>query len=286
MFKVEKQQNLYEDIILKDTESGVIATVTPQKGGMLTSLVKDNREYIYVDKKTYNVEGHGGCAVPVLFPTVGRTKNEILTFDNKQYQMGIHGLVRDYKWKVISTNVDGGASVTIAVKSDEESKKHYPFDYEMRLTYILNGNNITTKQEYLNCGDKTMPFSFGFHPYFCISHCENLDFDLSADRVINATTSESTEFSGNIDFDAVYALGAIYKVTKNQVAFKDKKDNIKVKIKYDNNFKYVVIWSNLKDKFVCVEPWSSIPNSLNTKIDVTNLEAHKSLEAQYTIEIE
>lgn len=287
MFTIEKRNEVYEDIILKDSDSGVSVAITPEKGGMLTSIIKNNREYIYINKDNYYEPGRGHCAVPVLFPTIARTKDEALTFNGKQYKMGIHGLVHSYKWDIVETNTKDEASVTIAFKSNEQTKQSYPFDFEVRLKFVLKGNCIITEQEYINCSNETMPFTFGFHPYFCVSDVDNLEFDIKATDVIDVTDGKEiiTPFDGNINFDLVYHIGAIHKITNNETSFKDSVDKIGVKVKYDENFKYVTIWTNNKSEFVCIEPWSSIPNALNTNTDVSRLEANKSLKAWYSIEI-
>lgn len=288
MFNVEiKRGNLYEDVILKDTESGVTAVVTPEKGGMLTSIVKDNREYIYKDEKIYSGQATGRCANPVLFPTVGRTKDEILTFDGKQYKMGIHGIVKESKWQILSYDNSKSASVTIYIKSDENTKNSYPFDFEVRLTYSLVGSCVSIYQEYINCSDKVMPFSFGFHPYFCVSDVENLKFDIEAQNLLDVSSGDGVlkDFTKQIDYELIYGIGAIYTGVKDRVSFADTVDNTGVILKFDSNFKYIVVWSNKRDKFICVEPWSSIPNSLNTGVDVCRLNPNEALKAQYSIEI-
>lgn len=285
MFIVEIEKNLFEDVILKDTDSGVTAVITPEKGGMITSLIKNNRDYIYLDKEVYATESRGSSAVPVLFPTVGRTKDEVLIIDGQKYPMGIHGLVHSYKWDILSHSTDNGASVTIAVKSNEQSRKSYPFDFEVRLTFTLKSDCVTIDQEYINCSDKVMPFNFGFHPYFSISHAENLKFVMTAKDELNVDNDTSKPFTGEIDLPLAYKIGAIYTETNGKIFFEDTVDNIGVTVKYDNNFKYVVIWTNTKDKFICIEPWSSIPNALNTGIDVSKLNPHETLKAQYSIEI-
>ncbi len=285
MFEIAIEKSVYENIVLKDTKSGVTAVITPEKGGMLTSLKKDGKEYIFIDEESYNKPGRGHCAVPVLFPTVGRCKDENLTFNGVSYHMGIHGLVHSYKWDIIEQSTTDSASLTITVKSNEETKKSYPFDFEVRLTFKLKDTSITIDQEYINSGNDIMPFNFGFHPYFCISHLDNLTFDINAKNVYDALTDTTAEFTGEINHDLICGIGAIYTHTKDKTSIADSFDNRNITVKYDTNFKYVVIWTNQKNKFICIEPWSSVPNALNTGIDVNTLQPKQSLKAQYTIEI-
>ena len=56
------------------------------------------------------------------------------------------------------------------------------------MNYNLEGNKATISLTVINEGDKPMPFSFGYHPYFMASALENVDFDIKC-----ATCSENAK---------------------------------------------------------------------------------------------
>ena len=55
-----------------------------------------------------------------------------------------------------------------AIQIAKETKKNYPFDFQLDITYRLTGQTITTEWEVTNLGDEEMPFQIGGHPAFYI----------------------------------------------------------------------------------------------------------------------
>lgn len=283
MFTVEKKNSVFEQFILRDTEANTSAVVTPSRGGMLSGLSKNGVEYIFIDEN-FESDERPRCAMPVLFPCCGRTRDELYSVNGKDYPMGIHGLAHLCKWEKVSESTENGASVTIELKANAFTKESYPFDFEIRYTYSLKGSVLTVYQEYANKGEGVMPFSFGFHPYFRVFDVHNVKFDVNAENIIPAQTGKPEKYNGDVNFpfgtrDSVILTGA-----KESAAFTDTKDNRTVKVTFDKNFPYVVLWSGEQDKYLCVEPWNGLPYSLNTG-ENNKLQSNETLKAQIAIEI-
>ena len=58
--------------------------------------------------------------------------------------------------------------VTLQLTANEETKKQYPFDFVLTVSYYLTGSSITTKFTVKNADTKPMPFCIGGHPGFNI----------------------------------------------------------------------------------------------------------------------
>lgn len=283
MYTVEKKTSIFEQFVLKDTDANTVAVVTPSRGGMLTGLSKNGFEYIFInDNFTSNERPR--CAMPVLFPCCGRTRDELYNINGKDYPMGIHGIVHQCQWVKISESTENGASVTIQLKANEITKKSYPFDFEIIYTYSLKGSVLTVYQEYTNNGEEVMPFSFGFHPYFCVSDVHNVKFDLNADNIIPAQTGKIEKFTGDVNFPFGTTDSVILTDARDYAAFTDTEGNRTVKVTFDKNFPYVVLWSGEQDKYLCVEPWNGLPYSLNTG-ENNKLQPKETIKAQMAIEI-
>ncbi len=52
------------------------------------------------------------------------------------------------------------------LKSTPETKKNYPFDFELLISYELGGDGITVHYQVANVGEEEMFFSIGGHPAF------------------------------------------------------------------------------------------------------------------------
>ena len=136
-------------------------------GAELKSVMtkKDNREYMWYGNGKY-----WGRSAPVLFPFVGKLKDLKYTWKGQEYSMGQHGFARDTDFEMISCE---GNEMRFLMKSTEESKKKYPFDFTLEIVYTLEKTALNVRWIVTNTGDEDMHFSIGAHPAFlCPVHGE------------------------------------------------------------------------------------------------------------------
>lgn len=127
MFTVTKTtQGAYTAYVLADTGAGTTATVVPEKGGMVTSFTKNGDEYSWLREPNFSQPERPRCAMPVLFPMCGRAPQDANTFGGKSYPMIIHGIVHSMPWQVVETGETDGASVTVRVTDNAETRESYP----------------------------------------------------------------------------------------------------------------------------------------------------------------
>lgn len=77
----------------------------------------------------------------MLFPTVGKLKNDEYFIDGKRYSMHQHGFARDMDFEVEEKQQTRAVFV---LKSDSETKKAYPFEFVLKIAYTLFENTIET----------------------------------------------------------------------------------------------------------------------------------------------
>ena len=127
---------------LTEITNGKLTAVISDKGAELQSLVYGGIEYIWQgDPKYWNRRA------PVLFPFVGRCKNDAYTYAGGTYHIGQHGFARDNVFDVVAA---GGSSASFSLKSNPELKKKYPFDFEFIITYRLQGTTLAVEYEVMN----------------------------------------------------------------------------------------------------------------------------------------
>ena len=154
--------------------------IIDSKGCEIISVVRKQ------DSKQYIWNGNPDAwkrHTPVLFPLVGRYKNDTSVYKGKEYHMTQHGFARDSEFSLVhkEDNV-----IIMKLISSEETKQKYPFDFELMITHRLSGNNISTIWEVKNTGDDVMYFSIGGHPAFvCGDNAigAQLRFDTEDDKV-------------------------------------------------------------------------------------------------------
>lgn len=100
---------------------------------------------------------------PTLFPIIGMVKNGKAQFNGKTYSLEKHGILRYAEFSVKEQKAE---RVTFALCADEETKKCYPFDFVLDITYSLAGATVTVDWNVTNKGDTDMPFQMGGHPAF------------------------------------------------------------------------------------------------------------------------
>ena len=138
MFTVTKTtQGAYTAYVLADTGAGTTATVVPEKGGMVTSFTKNGDEYSWLREPNFSQPERPRCAMPVLFPMCGRAPQDANTFGGKSYPMIIHGIVHSMPWQVVETGETDGASVTVRVTDNAETRESYPFAFSVTIRYVL-----------------------------------------------------------------------------------------------------------------------------------------------------
>ena len=100
---------------------------------------------------------------PILFPIVGRLKNDALRHRGRVLPMTQHGFARNrrFDWTQRSS-----ASCTLVLKDDAQTRARYPFAFRLAVTYTVREADLEVAFEVTNTGDEALPASIGAHPAF------------------------------------------------------------------------------------------------------------------------
>ena len=137
---------------------GEITAVVNYHGAELKSLTKNGKEYMWQADPAY-----WNRTSPVLFPFVGAVNDGVYRHGDNEYKMGQHGFARDMDFELVESSED---SCKFFLKSTEETKAKYPFDFELAIGYKLLENGIKVIWEVKNSGSEVLQFSIGAHPAF------------------------------------------------------------------------------------------------------------------------
>jgi galactose mutarotase-like enzyme len=100
---------------------------------------------------------------PILFPIVGRLKDDRLRHGGKVYPMTQHGFARD---RTFSWREHGTKSCTLVLTDDAATRSHFPFAFQLAVTYAVEEAHLDVGFEITNTGDEMLPASIGAHPAF------------------------------------------------------------------------------------------------------------------------
>ncbi|MEA4934080.1 MAG: aldose epimerase [Lawsonibacter sp.] len=268
MFTVTRQtypeQNVcYQQLVLADTLTHTTATITPEKGGSVTGLALDGEEYLWLRHPNFEQSTRPRCGVPVLFPTCGLSPQGKNCFNGQDYPMSIHGFACLMPWQVVGQGTKDSAWVTLSMQENALTRVFYPFAFYMEITYRLKGRTLFLEQRIENRGETPMPFSFGYHPYFAVSDVRNLCFEVTAGREQGLTEELDHLFQG-VDFPwSDHETTRGYREVVGPAVFTDRGTGHRVTVDFDRHFGNLILWSQCREGFVCVEPWNGWPGSLS-----------------------
>lgn len=264
-------------------------------GAELYSLKNNtNKEFIWEGNPAF-----WGKHSPVLFPIVGTLKNNTYQYDEKFYHLSRHGFAREMEFQLIEKSEN---SATFSLKSSTETKKVYPFDFELQICYSLEKNKLNIDYKVINNNDLILPFSLGAHPAFALpkpfeSYSLAFDHDevLTSYKLENDLLSDTTEnvkMSSN-KVPLTYSLfekdALIFKklLSKSITILENK--NPMLRVEFDD-FPNLGIWTKNNAPFLCIEPWLGYSDTILSSGNLLEKEGIQFVEAnqdkQYNFSIE
>ena len=203
---------------------------------------------------------------PLLFPVVGQLENDAYKIGEEQFNLGKHGFARDSEFEVVKWNP---TEIVFSLKSSPDTFRSYPFGFDFRVGYKLEGNAIHQSFEVKNTDDRPIPFSFGAHPAFIADPIEEhyLIFEKEEDQesviIEDGIRTDKTKavFNRNkiqlsksiFDQDALI----FSHLHSKRVTLRNGNDETLVTVDYDG-FPYLGIWAKPGARYVCIEPWCGI----------------------------
>jgi galactose mutarotase-like enzyme len=281
-------------MIITISNSQLSATIDTL-GAELLSLVKNNKNFIWTVDETY-----WNKTSPVLFPIVGRLKNDSFTFNGNSYPLPRHGFARNMEF---SFDKKSEHQVIFELNETEETKANYPFDFKLLMAYTLMDNELVIEYFVRNQSDEVLPFSIGAHPAFAIEgNFEEYSLQFNKEDSFETYHLENESFNGKTTLVASennaislnYALfekdALVFKQLKsNEVVLKHLDKNI-LKVNFDH-FPYLGIWTKPNAPFLCLEPWCGLADSidhngnLEEKVGINHLPAGEDFLRAIRIEI-
>ncbi len=255
--------------------------------------LKSGKEYIWqADPNVW------AAHAPNLFPVIGCLKGDGLIYKGKEYKTPKHGFFR--KNNDVKLLEQTGNSLTYGLKYNDKYLKIYPFKFEFRIKFMLNDNELTLEHIVINHGDEDMLFSVGGHPGFTCPLNENEiyeDYYLEFEKNETAPTwqvdkegliaDETLPFFDNNNIINLHPHifendALVFKnLNSRKVSLKSKKSDQMLTVSFPD-FNYLGIWAKPNAKFVCIEPWLGIADSVNSDRNFEHKEALIRLEPKGT----
>ena len=258
-------------------ENNYLKVTVTTKGAQLKSVIRkcDGVEHMWQADKS-----HWGYHAPILFPFCGKVKDGMIEARGQHFEnLPQHGFARIGEHTLLQHTEN---TVVLELRDSEATMAMWPYAFRLITTYTLDADTVHHTLTVLNADDEPISFGIGYHPGFAIPFDENhaatdYEFRFNTPQSPLCLNCQPTGlFQGNtyylayntdtipideklFDNDSHCMVGLSAKTLG--VYEKGSGRGVVCDI---SAFPYTLIWSKPgMPKFVCIEPWHSIPSAQN-----------------------
>jgi galactose mutarotase-like enzyme len=205
---------------------------------------------------------------PVLFPIVGRLKDDTLRHEGKAYRLTQHGFARDRRFAWLNRSA---TACRLVLHEDADTRAVYPFAFRLEIAFVLDDDALEQRFTLTNPGREVLPASLGAHPGFAWPLTEGVDKAMHVlefaepeiapvHRLTNGllrSVPEPTPIVGRTLAlePSLFATDAIILPAPASRSVRySAPGSPAVELAWDG-FRQLGIWSRERGDFVCIEPW-------------------------------
>ena len=262
-------------------ENEVLKVTVTTAGAQVKSVVRkcDGVEHMWqADPAVW------GYHAPILFPHAGKLKDATMTAKGKTITgCRPHGFARNLEHTFVEQQAD---SLVLELTDSAETLALWPYRFRLVSTFTLDGDTLHHTLTVENRDEEQMPFGIGYHPGFAIpfdSEHTFRDYELRFDSLESPICLGVVP--GGLMGNEHYWLGRnIDAIDVDEHLFDNdshcmtglssrtlglyEKDTGRGVVCSIRDFPYVLIWSKPGEpKFICIEPWKSLPSPADGSTD-------------------
>lgn len=264
-----------------------------EKGAVLTSIQdKNGREWLWQGNPDV-----WASQAPLLFPFIGRLKDSSYTYEGKTYEMDKHGFAKD---QLFTVSEQSESKICFQLSDSAETQKSFPFSFTLTVEYRLEGNKLHKTHHVRNNGTGDMYYELGGHDGYnlCFDEGDKMDdyrYYLPQETEINPWEFDEglmlVDSKKNIPLDqghltvkpSAFGLDCfiLEGLNEKSVQLKDSKGKTRITMDFAD-FPFLTLWTMNKPfdtNYVCIEPWTSLPDCVFVGRDITEKEKIRCLSA-------
>ena len=241
---------------------------------------------------------------PILFPIVGKLKDNSYLVDNKTFHLSQHGFARDNEFTLVSQSK---TELVFELSFSEKTLAIYPYKFRLLVAYRLEKNKLETSYKVENVDNKPIFFSIGAHPAFKCPITEEtsfsdyfiefekdenpLQFSLNKENGLRIETPTEKQLPKelSLNYNLFIEDALIYKnITSKVISLKSKKHKHGINFEC-SDWEYVAFWTVNKAPFMCFEPWMGAADlettnqDFTTKDGIIELDINKEFKQRYVV---
>ncbi len=255
-------------------ENDILAVTVTTDGAQVKSVVhkKDDTEHIWQADETV-----WGYHAPILFPFTGRLKDGVMMAKGQSFQMPPHGFARNLEHTFVFQNKH---TLVLQLTDSPQTRELWPYRFRLLSAFTLEGDVLHHTLTVENRDEQALSFGIGFHPAFAVPF-DNQHSYKDYEFRFNKTESPlclDTVPRGLLSGKTYYLDKNIKKIPLTDTLFANdshcmvglqsdtlgiyEKDTGRGVVCAIKAFPYSLIWSKPGEpKFVCIEPWNSLPDA-------------------------
>lgn len=235
-----------------------------------------------------------GSSSPILFPAIGKIKADKIVYNNTDYAMTKHGIIRNND--TLSFQQNNTSECTFTLNSSSETFKKYPYAFTFSVTFTLIEKRLIMNYTIKNRDIAPMQFACGGHTAYACPLSENTKL---SDYVIEFPTQFPLKSSTLGDSGLLSQHTRDIETNKGVLALSDtlfnddalifpniecnwvrlrKKDEKKGVVVTFKGYPNLALWSKPKADYVCIEPWLGLPDSEDESVQITEKTTYKTIE--------
>ncbi|HIS56795.1 MAG TPA: hypothetical protein IAB48_09115 [Candidatus Fimimorpha excrementavium] len=157
------------------TKGALSLTVCPEDGMNMHSIVFEGHTVVEIQEDRR--QAGKLYAVPILYPTPNRIRNNEWTLGDQTCPAVMHGIARYMEFQTEKVEETEEACRIMAVCQWDEKQERFPlFPYvsQMRITMENDGREIRFSYEITDLDHKVLPYGLALHPFFASDRKEEI----------------------------------------------------------------------------------------------------------------
>jgi Galactose mutarotase and related enzymes len=215
---------------------------------------------------------------PLLFPVIGRMRGGRYSYCGRDYSIGFHGFAWDSEFEYSDR---GPRSAAFHLREDPATLEAWPFEFLLEVRYSIEGRRIRKEHLLVNTGQGELLYEIGGHEGYNLAlrpgermgdygirfpsssrlRCRLLDSDV----MVTKGAKEIALNGGRLDLSmGLFEEDALIldPPPSREAIIEDAKGAPIVSLDL-GDFPFLGIWTTARaadSNFVCLEPWSSLPD--------------------------
>jgi galactose mutarotase-like enzyme len=240
------------------------------------------------------VAEHGTMGIPLLHPWANRLIDErygIAAPDPNG--LPIHGLLAGHPaWEVVAAD-DQRLTARFDFAAQEDLVGAFAFPHEIEMDVRLSGATLTVKTTVRPTGDREVPISFGYHPYFTLPGVPRAEWVVELpvtehyvvdERMIPTGEREPAEGVedgplGDRTFDDGYGnvpAGATFALSGG---------DRRIEVAFEEGYPVAVVYAPDNDDVVCFEPMTAPTNALVSGDGLRTVASGEEFSARFSVTV-